>query len=60
MSRNRELSYLIERLKGPIIKDLTDRRGMRQAWESIDVLTQQEIRRAWIDIVRKAATDKGQ
>lgn len=33
-----------------IIEDLTDRRGLRQAWEDIDEDIQQEIRNVWIEI----------
>jgi len=34
-----------------ILYDLTDRRGLRQAWESIDVDIRDEIKSAWVDIV---------
>lgn len=34
-----------------VVKDLTDRRGLRQEWEQIDEEIQQEIREAWAGIV---------
>lgn len=34
-----------------IIADLTDRRGLRQAWEGIDDDTQEEIKATWERIV---------
>lgn len=36
-----------------ILKDLTDRRGLRQEWEAIDRNIQCEIRMAWIDVTAK-------
>lgn len=36
---------------GEIVRDLKDRRGLRQAWEAIDPATQREIERAWAAIV---------
>lgn len=36
-----------------IIKDLTDRRGLRQEWDAIDDDIQDEIRNVWIQIVVK-------
>jgi hypothetical protein len=36
-----------------IIEDLSDRRGLRQAFESIDSEIQDEIRDSWIEIVLK-------
>ncbi len=35
-----------------IVKDLSDRRGLRQEWDGIDEDIQQEIIRAWTKIVR--------
>lgn len=32
---------------GKILNDLTDRRGLRQAWEGIDEDIQAEIKHAW-------------
>lgn len=34
-----------------ILVDLTDRRGLRQAWEGIDDDIQDEIIAAWVDII---------
>lgn len=33
-----------------IVKDLSDRRGLRQEWEQIDLEIQQEIIETWIRI----------
>lgn len=34
-----------------ILADLTDRRGLRQAWEEIDEDIREEIKECWMDIV---------
>jgi len=34
-----------------IIRDLSDRRGLRQEWEQIDLDIQEEIKETWIGIV---------
>jgi hypothetical protein len=34
-----------------ILADFTDRRGLRQAWQSIDVDIRDEIKSSWVDIV---------
>jgi hypothetical protein len=34
-----------------LIEDLSDRRGLRHEWESIDEDIQEEIRQTWITIV---------
>ena len=33
-----------------IIRDLRDRRGLRQGWDGIDPDTQEEINEAWINL----------
>jgi hypothetical protein len=38
---------------GRIVADLTDRRGLRQEWESIDEDVRQEIMETWGDIVQQ-------
>ena len=35
-----------------IVRDLSDRRGLRQEWEQIDEDIQQKIRDVWTDIIR--------
>lgn len=40
-----------ERAVALIIKDLTDRRGLRQMWEEIDRDIQDEIRAQWAAII---------
>ena len=34
-----------------LLEDLTDRRGLRQAWDSIDEDVQEEIIEEWVEIV---------
>ena len=36
-----------------ILQDLQDRRGLRQAWEEIDIDVQNEIRDEWAKIIFK-------
>lgn len=36
-----------------ILADLTDRKGLRQAWDSIDDDIQDEIKEQWADILAK-------
>ena len=36
-----------------IIRDLTDRRGLRQEWDLIEPKIQGEIKNCWIKIIRK-------
>ena len=40
-----------KRIVNAIVDDLTDRRGLRQAWEQIDEKTQAEIRESWARLV---------
>lgn len=42
---------------GEIIADITDRRGLRQAWDSIDEDIQREIRAAWRKIIEASIVD---
>lgn len=37
-----------------ILEDFTDRRGLKQAWNSIDEDIQKEILKTWMKIVKKA------
>lgn len=37
-----------------IIKDLSDRRGLRQAWESIDADIRRDITKEWVNLVEEA------
>jgi hypothetical protein len=41
-----------EEIVDAIIEDLTDRRGLKNEWWSIDKDIQDEIRQTWIDIVK--------
>lgn len=40
-----------------ILKDMTDRRGLRQEWDQIDSDIQQEIKDTWAELVQ-AELDK--
>ncbi len=44
-------SQIAETIVLKILYDLTDRRGLRQEWENIDVDTQREIETAWAEII---------
>lgn len=41
------------RIVNAIIKDFTDRRGLRQVWEEIDEDVRLEIKTEWIKIVQE-------
>jgi hypothetical protein len=45
-----------EAIVDAIINDLTDRRGLRQAWDQIDEGVQAEIRATWIEFVMDGAS----
>lgn len=45
-----------ERIVQAIIRDLTDRRGLRQVWEDIDEDVQEEIVRAWTRLIERELT----
>ena len=47
---------LAGRIVDDIVKDFTDRRGLRQEWEMIDEDIQEEIREEWKKIVIKHLT----
>lgn len=47
------MSDKAERIVRAIVRDITDRRGLRQEWEQIDEKTRKEIRATWAAIVRK-------
>jgi len=40
-----------EKIVAALIKDLSDRRGLRHEWEQIDDDIQEEIRNTWVAIV---------
>jgi hypothetical protein len=42
-----EIARISEKIVKAIIHDMTDRRGLRQAWESIDDYTRQSIVDEW-------------
>lgn len=42
-----------------IVADLSDRRGLRQAWESIDDDIRDEIREGWVATIARAIESAG-
>jgi hypothetical protein len=46
------------RIVHALIKDLCDRRGLRQAWEQIDDDVQREIVKTWTQIATKCLTEQ--
>lgn len=38
-----------------LVTDLTDRRGLVDAWDSIDQDVQEEIMTKWVDLVRETS-----
>ncbi|HVY65914.1 MAG TPA: hypothetical protein VHH11_13915 [Gammaproteobacteria bacterium] len=40
-----------------IVADLTDRRGLRQAWEAIDDDVREEIAETWAQLLAKAVAE---
>ncbi len=39
-------------IAGTILNDITDRKGLRQAWDSIDEEVQKEILELWIEEIK--------
>ena len=52
-----EMRYAVEQCVERLVRDLRDRRGLRQEWEKIDELTQEEIKREWVDIIIETISD---
>lgn len=44
---------MAEKIVDAIITNLTDRRGLRDAWDSVDEDIQAECRGAWINLARR-------
>lgn len=44
---------LANEIEVAILADLTDRKGLRQAWEEIDKETQAEIEEKWIELIEE-------
>ena len=42
-----------------IVKDLSDRRGLRQEWEQIDDDIREEIRETWAELIVAASREEG-
>jgi trans-2-enoyl-CoA reductase len=49
---NEQIYYRSQTIVEEIIKDLSDRRGLRQEWNQIDEDIQEEIRETWVGIVQ--------
>ena len=47
-----QLAYRSINIVDEIIKDMSDRRGLRQEWDLIDEDVQEEIRETWRGIVK--------
>ena len=56
--RSDEATATARMIVDDIISDLSDRRGLRQAWEGIDDDVLEQIRSAWIDLAVKALKGK--
>jgi len=48
VTTTRELESKAEQVVDAVIKDFTDRRGLRQGWDQIDRETRKEIRAEWV------------
>ena len=46
------------RLVFAIEKDMTSRRSLRQAWESIDDEYQWEVRKTWVEIINRFCAEE--
>ena len=51
---NKTAEHLAEIIIAAIVKDFTDRRGLRQEWEGIDDEIREEIITEWESIAEKA------
>lgn len=51
--KNKNEFSISEKIVFEIVKDFTNRRGLRQEWEYIDDDIQKEIIKEWISIVEK-------
>lgn len=55
MENEQKLDALADAIVDDIVKDLTDRRGLNDAWDSIDADIREEIRQLWRQIVKSNA-----
>jgi hypothetical protein len=51
MNDELRLERLALRIRKSLLADITDRRGLRQAWESIDEDVQEDILHDWRDLI---------
>lgn len=56
-SENVDMS-VVNKIVEKIIDDMSDRRGLRQEWESIDDDVKREMEETWKTIVRKVLSEK--
>jgi hypothetical protein len=53
------LEYVANRIVASIQADFTDRRGLRQQWESIDDEIQNEIIDTWVALTKGVIVEEG-
>jgi hypothetical protein len=66
--KDRYYTYILGKSNPPIeekivfslLRDIVDRRGLKQAWDQIDKKEQDKIINAWIDIVKLKLTESGE
>lgn len=46
---------MAHKMVAAIVKDLRNRRGLRQEWESIELEAQQEVRNTWAKLLQNIA-----
>lgn len=56
--RKNDAQKLSRKIVNEIVRDFTDRRGLRQSWEEIDDDIQRKIKAAWREIVVRTLTNK--
>jgi len=50
---NTRIGVIANEIELAILADLTDRKGLRQAWEGIDEKIQAKIEDEWIELIEK-------
>jgi hypothetical protein len=51
MAEDKKLRAKARRIVEKIVRDLEDRRGLRQVWEEIDDDIRKQIKKTWADVV---------
>ena len=52
------MNEIFKKIVEDIISDITDRSGFGNSWEEIDLDTQNDIKEAWISILKDNLTSK--